>query len=192
VQELLADATSAGRTEATHRPSVIVALRWPEESVRRDHLAAAGIPRLLLISPGASPPPVWAVDEDWLSADASLEDRAYREATLRRRLELVTDPAPPVVAGMVVDEDGLARRHGRWVALTDLEVRLVRPLVAANAHCVSRAELLEAAWPGEERRDRAVDGAIRRVRTKLRPLGAQIHGITGVGYLLEVGAAPVP
>ena len=45
--------------------------------------------------------------------------------------------------------------------------------------------------PGEAREDRAVDGAVRRARTKLRDLGVEIHGITGVGYLLEVGT-PVP
>ncbi|MET0149033.1 MAG: winged helix-turn-helix domain-containing protein [Acidimicrobiales bacterium] len=192
MQDVLADAAPAMRTDVDHRSSVIVILRWPEESDRRCDLAAAGIPRLLLVSPDSAPPPVWAVDEDWLSIDAPLEDRAHREATLRRRMDLVTSPAPPPVTTIVVDGDGLARRHGRWVALTELEVRLVRPLLAADGHCVSRADLLEAAWPGEERRDRAVDGAIRRLRTKLRPLGAQIHGITGVGYLLEVGAAPVP
>ncbi len=192
MQDLLADTTSAMRTDTDHRPSVIVALRWPEESDRRDHLAAAGIPRLLLVSPGSAPPPVWAVDEDWLWTDAPPEDRAHREATLRRRLDLIAGPASTPPSSIVLDGDGLARRHGRWVALSDLEVRLVRPLLAANGRCVSRAVLLEAAWAGEERHDRAVDGAIRRVRSKLRSLGVQIHGIAGVGYLLEVGAAPVP
>ena len=110
---------------------------------------------------------------------------------MRRRLDLVARPAPPRAA-VALDEDGLVRRHGRWVALTDLEVRLVRPLLRANGRCLSRTALLEAGWSGEERHERAVDGVIRRVRSKLRPLGVEIHGITGAGYLLEVGAAPVP
>ena len=172
-------------------PSAVATLLWPEEADRRDRLAAAGIPRLLLVRPGSSPPPAWSVDEDWLWTDAPPYDRAHREATLRRRLDLVARPAPPRAA-VALDEDGLVRRHGRWVALTDLEVRLVRPLLRANGRCLSRTALLEAGWSGEERHERAVDGVIRRVRSKLRPLGVEIHGITGAGYLLEVGAAPVP
>ncbi|HEY5888479.1 MAG TPA: winged helix-turn-helix domain-containing protein [Acidimicrobiales bacterium] len=192
MQVLLVDATSAMPRETNHYPAVIVTLRWPEESDRRDHLAAAGIPRLLLVSPGAAPPPVWAVEEDWLWTDAPVGDRAHREATLRRRLDLIAGPAPPLTSSIALDEDGLVRRHGRWVALTELEVRLVRPLLAANGRSVSRADLLQAGWIGERRHDRAVDGAIRRMRSKLRPVGVQIHGITGVGYLLEVVAAPAP
>ena len=169
---------------------VVVPLRWPEEAERRDELAAAGIPRLLLVSPEATPPLDWAVDEDWITADAPPEDRAHREATLRRRLDLVVGPPPRRRCLVVVDEDGLARRDGHWVALSALEVRLVGPLLVATGHCVSRDRLLDAGWPGEARPCRAVDGAIRRLRVKLRPLGVRIHGITGAGYLLEVGAYP--
>jgi Transcriptional regulatory protein, C terminal len=166
-------------------PVDVVALRWPEDAARRVQLAAAGVPRLLLVSPGATPPRRWAVDEDWVAAGASVEERGQREATVRRRLELLADPPRRDRCGVVVDADGLVRREGRWVALSDLEVRLVRPLLDAAGRCVSRAELLAAGWPGEVRPDRSVDGAIRRVRAKLRPLGVRIHGITGTGYLLE-------
>jgi hypothetical protein len=37
-----------------------------------------------------------------------------------------------------------------------------------------------------------VDGVMRRVRSKLRPLGVEIYAITGAGYLLDVGGARVP
>jgi hypothetical protein len=170
----------------------IVSLRWPAEADRRRELAAEGIPRLLLVAPGARPPSPWELDEDWIAEDAPLEDRRHRERTLRQRLALVARPGAEVDHGLVVDDDGLVRRGGRWVALTDLELRLVRPLVAAPGRCVSRAVLLEAGWPGEARATRIVDGAIRRLRAKLRPLDVAVHGITGVGYLLEVGAGPVP
>ena len=166
-------------------------LQWPEEADRREQMAMAGVPRLLLVSPGATPPAVWGVDEDWISVEAPASERADREMTLRRRLLLRRDPRTPPV-GVVLDADGLVRRAGRWVALSELETRLVGLLLAAAGRGVSRAQLLDAGWPGQEREDRAVDGAVRRARTKLRDLGVEIHGITGVGYLLEVGGAPVP
>ncbi len=166
-------------------------LQWPEEADRREQLAMAGVPRLLLVSPGATPPAVWGVDEDWVSVEAPASERDDREMTLRRRLELRRGPTTPT-AGLVLDDDGLVRRAGRWVALSELETRLVGLLLAAAGRCVSRAQLLDAGWPGQEREDRAVDGAVRRARAKLRDLGVEIHGITGVGYLLEVGGAPVP
>jgi hypothetical protein len=189
VPDLLVDTTSVAATEMDP-PSAVATLLWPEEADRRGYLAAAGVPRLLLVRPGSSPPPAWAIDEDWLWTDAPPGDRAHREATLRRRLDSVAG-ARPIASVVALDEDGLVRRHRRWVALTDLEVRLVQPLLTASGHCVSRADLLEAGWPGEERPDRAVDGVMRRVRSKLRPLGVEIHAVTGAGYLLEVGAAPV-
>ena len=173
------------------RADVIVPLQWPEEADRREQLALAGVPRLLLVSHGARPPGVWGVDEDWISVDAPAAERSDRETTLRRRLELRGSPTSPTV-GVVLDEDGLVRRAGRWVALSEIETRLVGLLLAAAGKCVSRAQLLDAGWPGEEREGRAVDGAVRRARTKLRVLGVEIHGITGVGYLLEVGGTPVP
>ena len=175
-------------------PVPVVALRWPEEAIRRRELADSGIPRLLLVSPGARPPSVWEVDEDWIAETAPPDERDHRERTLRQRLALVTQPRPQVPwgVGLVVDDDGLVRRDGRWVALSDLEQRLVAPLLAAAGRCVSRSALLDAGWPGETRSPRTVDGAIRRLRAKLRPLDVRVHGINGVGYLLEVGPTPVP
>ncbi len=166
-------------------PVDVVALRWPEEAVRREQLATVGIPRLLLVARGAAPPQRWAVDEDWVAAEAPAEERAQREATVRRRLEQLAQPPRRARCSVIVDDDGLVRREERWVALSELETRLLRPLLAAAGRCVSRGDLLAAGWPGEVRHDRSVDGAIRRVRAKLRPLGVRIHGITGAGYLLE-------
>lgn len=173
-------------------PGVIVPLRWPDQARRRNQLADAGVPRLLLVAAGVSPPSCWALDEDWVAEDADPAERAHRERTLRHRLSGGPVPTPRAVPGVFVDEDGLVRRDGRWVALSALEAALVRPLLAERGRCVGRPALAAAAWPGQDREDRAVDGAVRRLRAKLHPLGVEIHGITGAGYLLEVvGPAPV-
>jgi hypothetical protein len=191
VHDLRADVASAGRAAHPARPPVIVPVRWPEEADRRQELADGGIPRLLLVAAGAAPPTHWAVDEDWISETAPRDERAHRERTLRQRLALLEAPTVGSGPAVAMDEDGLVRRGGRWVALSELEVRLLGPLLANAGHCVSRVTLLEAGWPGEERSSRSVDGGIRRLRAKLRGLGVLVHGITGVGYLLEVGPNPV-
>jgi hypothetical protein len=191
VHDLRADVASAGRAAQPARPPVIVPVRWPEEDARRRELADSGIPRLLLVASGSPPPADWAVDEDWISEAAPPDERAHRERTLRQRLALVDAPQTDSGSGVAVDEDGLVRRGGRWVALSELELRLLQTLLEHAGRCVSRAVLLEAGWPGEERPARSVDGAIRRLRIKLRDLDVVVHGVTGVGYLLEVGPNPV-
>lgn len=44
----------------------IVVLRWPEEEAAVERLAAAGVPRLLLVEAGADPPAGGDCREDWL------------------------------------------------------------------------------------------------------------------------------
>ncbi len=44
----------------------VVLLRWPLERVRRDELARADRPRLLLVEAGAAPPVVDSPLEDWI------------------------------------------------------------------------------------------------------------------------------
>jgi two-component system, OmpR family, response regulator len=162
---------------------------WPAEAHRRRELAAAGVPRLLIVDPVAAPPPSWDPDEDWVGADEDPADLAHREQTLRRRVALLDRPPPPRPR-LVVDREDLVHRSGRWVALSPTEAAVVRMLAQGEGRVLSRRTLAEAAWPGERRDDRAVDGVIRRARSKLAALGVEVHGVTGAGYLLEVGPSP--
>jgi two-component system response regulator MprA len=76
--------------------------------------------------------------------------------------------------------------HG-WVALPPIEQRLLARL-ADDAGCVVRRAALEAAtWPdGRPAHPRALDGVVKRLRRRLRPLGLAIHTVAGRGLLLEV------
>jgi two-component system, OmpR family, response regulator len=161
-------------------------LAWPREAHRRRELAEAGIPRLLIVEGGATPPRTWDLDEDWVTDPGEV---GHRERTLRRRVSLLADPTglPPVVT---VDDDDLVHRTDRWVALSAIEAALVRLLLDREGRAVGRPELAAAAWPDQQRDDRAVDGAIRRARPKLAPLSVAIHGLAGVGYLLDVVSGP--
>jgi hypothetical protein len=70
-----------------NEPVTDVALvRWPLEAVRRDELARAGVPRLLLVSRGTPPPLVDDEIEDWVRLPAPILDVALRV----RRLHALT------------------------------------------------------------------------------------------------------
>lgn len=154
-------------------------VRWPSEHQARARMADAGVPRLLLVEPGAVPPEDWAADEDWIRIPADPVDLHHRAETLRRA---ATD-AP----GISVDEHGLVRRGDRWVALGPVEQALVGALIERCGQVVRRAELEGAAWPAGGVESRALDRAIARARPKLAGLGLQVHCVTSTGYLLEAG-----
>ena len=102
------------RTDVDHRSSVIAILRWPEESDRRSTWPQPGTPRLLLVSLSA-PPPVWAVDEDWLLIDEPLEDRAHREATFHGGwISLPARPHPPSLPSSWMATDWPAAMLAGW------------------------------------------------------------------------------
>ena len=83
---------------------------------------------------------------------------------------------------------------GRIVALTDLEFRLIVTLIRANGRVLSRERLVESVYGlGEEVTGRAIDVAVKRIRTKLGDdVGAPryISTVRGVGY--RAAALPTP
>jgi len=76
---------------------------------------------------------------------------------------------------------------GRVIALTSIELAVVRALVLARGKPLSRVELLDTAWgDGEselETSERAVDNVILRLRRKL-PRPEMIETVRGVGFRL--------
>ena len=89
----------------------------------------------------------------------------------------------------------LLRAAGRSKPLTVRGVLLLRALIAAGGDTVSKAELLERAWPGiaVEEGNLAVQVAtLRKTLVSLAPDGADwIHTVPRVGYRL-VGPAAAP
>jgi DNA-binding response OmpR family regulator len=72
---------------------------------------------------------------------------------------------------------------GRTIALTSIELAVLRELIKARGHPRSRGELLDAAWgEGElEVSERAVDNVILRLRRKL-PRPELIETVRSVGF----------
>ena len=76
---------------------------------------------------------------------------------------------------------------GRTIALTSIELAVVRELMKARGRPLSRSELLDGAW-GEadlEVSERAVDNVILRLRRKL-PRPELIETVRSVGFRLAV------
>jgi len=167
----------------------VTLIRWPDEADVRVRLAAAGRPRLLLVS-GGDPAPLTVDDgEDWVRLPASEEELRIRIATVaaRARARARAAAAPPRVP--LPDADGILRTELGWVALPPIEERLCARLAAEAGLVVRRADLAAAAWPERPPADpRALDGVVRRLRRRVAPLGLAIHTVAGRGFLLE--AAP--
>jgi DNA-binding response OmpR family regulator len=95
----------------------------------------------------------------------------------------------PRAHGLRLDPAGHGVRLGaRFEPLTPTELRLLGALLARPGDVVRRAELISAAWPeGAIVHANTLDTYIRRLRRKLRTLGAEAEIATarGVGYALR-------
>ena len=69
------------------------------------------------------------------------------------------------------------------ISLTSIELAVMRELIKARGRLLSRAELLDAAWGGNdlEISERAVDNVILRLRRKL-PQPDAIQTVRSVGF----------
>lgn len=157
-------------------------VRWPTEVTRRTALQRAGRPRLLLVEPAAPPPIVEDHLEDWIRIPADEMDLRARVEALSRRT-----PAMPVLPPEL-DEDGVLRFDGRWVAVPPVEARLVDALVNRIDAVVSRDELARAGWPAGSPGRNALDVHMLRLRRRIEPLGLQIRTVRSRGYLLEAAS----
>jgi hypothetical protein len=157
-------------------PVDVVLVRWPAEGDRRDRLEVDRVPRLLLVDPGAPPPRVTDDYEDWVRMPADERDVRARVDVLMRRSALSL-PA--------LDEDGVVRFNGEWVAVPPLEARIVGPLVDRFEAVVSRDAVTRAAWPEGAPGRNALDVHILRLRRRLEAVGLAIRTIRSRGFLLE-------
>lgn len=80
---------------------------------------------------------------------------------------------------------------GEEVPLTPTEFRLLQALMERRGRTQSRKQLLEKAWSVESGvsdriQTRTVDMHVRRLRSKLGPVGEWIQTVRGFGYRLKV------
>lgn len=161
------------------QPVDVVFVRWPQESARRDRLALAGIPRLLLLDNGAPPPDPIDCLEDWARLPGDDGDIRARADAVGRRAAMHTGPQP------TIDEDGVLRYGARWTSLPPVEARLTEALVNRFGSVVSRDVLAGAGWPDGAPGRNALDVHVLRLRRRLGPIGLAIRTVRSRGYLLE-------
>ena len=165
-------------------------LRWPEEESRRTRISQAGEPRLLLGPDGEEPPTVGDCLEDWIRVPAAENEvKARVDALAVRSLAHHStnghdrDPAAP--AGPVLDDFGVLRVNGSWVALPPLEARLAEALLDRLGAVTSRELLIRTGWPGGAPGRNALDVHVLRLRRRLTPVGLVIRTVRSRGYLME-------
>lgn len=165
-------------------------LRWPEEESRRTRISQAGEPRLLLVPDGEDPPPVGDCLEDWIRVPAAenevrarVDALAFRSLAHHSTSETNGDSATP--AGPALDDFGVLRVNGSWVALPPLEARLAEALLDRLGAVTSRELLIRAGWPSGAPGRNALDVHVLRLRRRLTPVGLAIRTVRSRGYLME-------
>lgn len=174
-------------------------LRWPEEESRRSRISLAGEPRLLLVPDGEEPPAVADCLEDWIRVPADENEVRARVDALAVRSQahngssddgqnghaIVPAPDP----NPVLDDFGVLRVNGAWVALPPLEARLAEALLERLGAVTSRELLIRAGWPAGAPGRNALDVHVLRLRRRLTPVGLAIRTVRSRGYLMEPAPA---
>jgi DNA-binding winged helix-turn-helix (wHTH) protein len=84
-----------------------------------------------------------------------------------------------------IDDFGVLRHQGSWIALSDRLETIMRVLMAAQGRPVTRHELARATWPDGGRSAHALDVHIHRLRPRLAGIGLTIRTLRGRGFVLE-------
>lgn len=157
----------------------VTILRWPAQHDLRLQLAVSSQLRLLMVAPEVAPPDLLDDREDWLREPVAPTDLLARARELRRRSDESHDPAP------VVDADGLLRYGGRWAAVPDAQVQVVRLLVERIDRLVSNDEV-SAAYEagGGSSHPNALRTLVARLRARFDELGLELVTIRSKGLLL--------
>jgi DNA-binding response OmpR family regulator len=89
----------------------------------------------------------------------------------------------------MLDDFGVLRVNGSWVALPPLEARLTEALLERLGAVTSRELLIRAGWPSGAPGRNALDVHVLRLRRRLQPVGLAIRTVRSRGYLLEAAPA---
>lgn len=154
-------------------------VRWPAQADLRDLYLEAGVPCLLVVEGGATPPVCLDTKEDWVRAPISRHDLNARLNGLRARADV--DRAPRL------DESGMLHFRDRSTPISATQTDLLRLFVSRFGKVVSRDALRRRLY-AEERRSstrNSLDLHIMRLRRRIQPVGLAIRTVWGSGYALE-------
>ncbi|MAO38787.1 MAG: two-component system response regulator BaeR [Pseudohongiella sp.] len=127
--------------------------------------------------------------DDYLCKPFSPRELVSRVKAILRRVGR-QEPANSSKEGLIIDEEAYTvSLNGKSLAVTPVEMRLLKTMVAVPGRVFSRDQLLDHAYVDHRVvTDRAVDSHIRNLRRKLEqayPDKDLIHSVYGVGYKYE-------
>jgi hypothetical protein len=153
-------------------------VRWPMERTYRDELHAIGVPRVLILEPGAVPLPRWDELEDWVRVPVERDELELRATTVARRADALERPW--------LDDDGLLWLRDRWCVVSRGQLPLVHLLVDRFGTVVRDDEVDKVFVGGDtSSHEEAIKTTVRRVQQMLRQLGLHLQRVRGSGYLLD-------
>ena len=153
--------------------------RWPADDALRWQLAGLGMPRLLLLEPGVSPPELVGRSEDWLRLPASAEDVAARAAVLRTQTASADRPS--------LDDAGLLRVGAQWVAMSPAQLPVVSLLVERFERVVRTEEIAHAyASAGGSASPMALRTLMGRIAARATTVGLRVVTIRRRGAMLSL------
>ncbi len=162
----------------------VVLVRWPEEREHVERLRASGTPRLLLVGTEVAAPKPFDALEDWIRLPAVESDVHARANTLAARARAVPGTGEEGERPSI-DDDGILRHRGRWIALSRVERALTRALVDRFTEVVRRDTLEQVAWPSGDSSRNALDVHMVRLRRRLLTVGLEVRTVRARGYLLQ-------
>jgi Transcriptional regulatory protein, C terminal len=153
---------------------------WPVEAGRREAFARAGVPRLLLVAPGAPPPDMIGVDEDWIRLPATDDDVLARANHVMRLGERRRTDLP------YVDDHRVLHRAGVSVPLTTRDARMLEVLLRNVGSVVSYEELTRVVWSNDAPTREAVEAATYRLRRRISGLSMSVKAVRTRGVVLHL------
>jgi DNA-binding response OmpR family regulator len=158
---------------------------WPADEHRRQSLARAGVPRLLVVSDGADAPTALGLDEDWVRVPVEEGDIVARLQRLARVLERLQHDHP------VIDANHIVHFGGTSVLLSPAQAALVTALLECPGQVVDRTRLEATVWPDGAPGPKALDGVVFRLRRRLQGLGLVIRSSQARGFALDANETGV-
>jgi hypothetical protein len=152
----------------------VVVLHWPDQADEAERLDHVGVPRLLLVAPGVTPPSGTSCLEDWLRLPAD-------DADIRARLEALAARAARHPLMPALDEHGQLSYRGTRVFLSPIDQRVAEALLASFGRTVAGEQLIGSAW-SHGATNRTLRVHISRLRSQLLPLGLTIRSMRRSGY----------
>jgi len=156
----------------------VALIQWPSDESLRQELARQGHPRLLLVEPSAEPPLCVDALEDWVRLPVSRGDRNARIRSLEARSGRHGREVP------VLSRDGTLDFRGESTQLSEIQARVIAPMIDRFGGVVSRETLAGQAWPGAPSTGNNLDVTVARLRRQVGPLGLMIKTVRSRGYLL--------